>query len=527
MINNKNFPGLSGFIWWTGIVEGRKDPLMMGRIQIRMFGWHTEVKKLIPSEELLWAQAIYTGNSSNDTYCPKEGDVVFGFFIDGDAAQQPFYFGRFPDIPEVLYSAKEGFSDPGTRLAERPRKVASRIMTDGEGLEYTDKSPTRYPNPLHQPTTSRFARNESLEETPLPFIKSNIIKSIYTAAGKKWDEPEPDYAAEYPYNDSKESESGHYFDIDDTRRKERITMTHRTGTMQEMRRTGSIHRKDMKHAIHLVHGTAATNVRGNLWITTEKWTRYKSKGQTNVEINADAKINVAGHLNLNVGKDLVINCGGRIYIGAVGEFFSSSEKKYHCGEDTVRSYSDMYGVLPIMNGIPTMEVITLHGGVAPFPSGVGLWPVAYSNVFVGNLAGNAATAFIAEIIGGAAPVFGFDGSLPSPEIVDWENPIEARALELNVGCGSGKDKTPEEEFQDKMDALLAAITAPTGGGAGAKWCWTMPDGTKGCIATHHATSDAEILKYMWCLGAVSVEGTENSTGITTKYSRPSGYKCPL
>lgn len=96
MINKKNFPGLDGFVWWTGIVEGRKDPLKLGRVQVRIFGWHTGIKQMIPSENLLWAQPIFPGNSSNETYCPKEGDAIFGFYIDGDSAQYPFYFGRSP-----------------------------------------------------------------------------------------------------------------------------------------------------------------------------------------------------------------------------------------------------------------------------------------------------------------------------------------------------------------------------------------------------------------------------------------------
>jgi hypothetical protein len=56
MLNQKNFPGLDGFVWWTGIVEDRVDPKKIGRLRIRQYGWHTDNKSLIPPEHLFWAQ---------------------------------------------------------------------------------------------------------------------------------------------------------------------------------------------------------------------------------------------------------------------------------------------------------------------------------------------------------------------------------------------------------------------------------------------------------------------------------------
>ena len=31
---NKNFAGRNGYIWWTGVVEDRKDPLKIGRAHV-------------------------------------------------------------------------------------------------------------------------------------------------------------------------------------------------------------------------------------------------------------------------------------------------------------------------------------------------------------------------------------------------------------------------------------------------------------------------------------------------------------
>jgi hypothetical protein len=40
----KDFAGKNGFIWWTGVVEDRKDPLKLGRCRVRCIGWHNPNK---------------------------------------------------------------------------------------------------------------------------------------------------------------------------------------------------------------------------------------------------------------------------------------------------------------------------------------------------------------------------------------------------------------------------------------------------------------------------------------------------
>ena len=44
------FLGKDQFIWWKGVVEDRKDPIMLGRVKVRIFGWHSEDKQKIPPE---------------------------------------------------------------------------------------------------------------------------------------------------------------------------------------------------------------------------------------------------------------------------------------------------------------------------------------------------------------------------------------------------------------------------------------------------------------------------------------------
>nr|QMP82974.1 MAG: hypothetical protein [Caudoviricetes sp.] len=505
-MNKKNFPGLDGFIWWTGIVESRKDPKKVGRLQIRIYGWHTEEKKYIPSEELLWAQPIFPTNSSNETYTCKEGDTVFGFFLDGDSAQYPVFFGRIPDVPEKLYPPSKGFSDPGRDMGDRPVQVASRTMKDGEGMDHSDAGPTRYPNPLNEPTTSRFARNENIDKTPLPFVKSQIKKGIEAAGGVNWDECEPDYEAKYPYNDSVMSESGHFFDIDDTRRKERINLMHRTGTMHEVRHTGTVHRKDLRHAVRLVHGSDLTNIRGNLWTTVERWTRYRSKGRLVAEINDDSRIDIARTLNLNIGGDLVIKVGGKIYMSAIGgpNLIRNEES---CGNDDI---------LPSPEGddiVLASKKTTIKGyeanphfhitsdGLSGPPIGAG-----YSRV----------SDF--EIV---------DGSGQAPEYPERLEKKEAKIdkKEIKVTCKKieqEEDPNKKPTREELMAKLLAIVTGPGGGGTGENWCYTNSAGEETCIFTHHATSDCAVLTYIYCDG-----GTGVTTDLGKNYNIPDGWTCPI
>ena len=40
-MNNENFMGLGGFLWFFGVVEDRQDPLKVGRLRVRIVGVHT------------------------------------------------------------------------------------------------------------------------------------------------------------------------------------------------------------------------------------------------------------------------------------------------------------------------------------------------------------------------------------------------------------------------------------------------------------------------------------------------------
>ena len=125
--SEKDFAGKGGFIWWLGYVEDRMDPLKLGRIKVRCVGWDADNKMEVPIDALPWAQVAFPVNNTNP-YAPKEGDMVVGFFADGEAAQQRIVFGAFPSIPLKGANSQEAYSDPREdELVTAPRPPASKV----------------------------------------------------------------------------------------------------------------------------------------------------------------------------------------------------------------------------------------------------------------------------------------------------------------------------------------------------------------------------------------------------------------
>lgn len=97
-MSENDFAGKNGFIWWVGIVEAREDPLKVGRLRVRIIGWHTDNKAELPTDKLPWAQILLPTNGATSFTVPKEGEWVMGFFMDGSEGQQPVVIGVFPGI---------------------------------------------------------------------------------------------------------------------------------------------------------------------------------------------------------------------------------------------------------------------------------------------------------------------------------------------------------------------------------------------------------------------------------------------
>lgn len=114
--SQRDFAGKNGYVWFIGVVEGKGDPAKVGRMKVRIIGWHDENTNLLPTEDLPWAQISLPVNGSRNISLPKEGDWVHGFFLDGHAGQQPLIIGVIPGIISKTPKVPTGAADVLTGL---------------------------------------------------------------------------------------------------------------------------------------------------------------------------------------------------------------------------------------------------------------------------------------------------------------------------------------------------------------------------------------------------------------------------
>lgn len=320
--DSNDFAGKAGFIWWIGIVENRKDPLKLGRCKVRCVGWHSENKMSLPTENLPWATPIMPLNNAH-TYAPKEGDMVMGFFADGENAQEPIMMGVFPAIPLTASNPQQSFSDPRTtiELKNAPKTPNTKTYkTDGTGIVITESPQANsYPKFLDEPTTSRIARNDTdtITKTFIQERKDNRVKNVPTAnSNSTWDEPETQYGTVYPYNNVKETESGHILEFDDTPSKERIHLAHRNGSFQEWYPNGDKVEKITKDNYTIVMKDDSVYIMGNCNVTVQGDAQVYVKQDALLKIDGNVQVAVGGNYTETVSGTYTVNSGGNYKITA-------------------------------------------------------------------------------------------------------------------------------------------------------------------------------------------------------------------
>ena len=160
----KNFVGRDGFIWWIGQIpndsyiqnlpgsSAKGAPLgsqagFGDRYQVRIMGYHTANKDELPDIALPWASIMLPvtaggGYFNNGSSRLEAGNFVYGFFLDGEDAQQPVIMGILGwnqyqavmgKVPPVGFVPFGGYSNPvlnGTPTF----KIYSRSQRAGLGV---------------------------------------------------------------------------------------------------------------------------------------------------------------------------------------------------------------------------------------------------------------------------------------------------------------------------------------------------------------------------------------------------------
>lgn len=309
----KNFLGLDGMVWWFGVVENRQDPLGLGRVQVRVFGWHSASLQEIPSANLPWAHCLFALND-RAFGTPRENDFVIGFWADGRNAQHPVVMGLVPSKVIQAANLGAGFGDlrSSATLKLSPKLVVSRnYNSNGAGIILTEANTAsnsaleaiRHPTPdeLGQDSITGLSRYQNLANTVIQARKSNLDTHVKSAGNTQWSEPYPAYNPLYPFNQVTETESGHVFELDDTPGSERIHLAHRSGSFIEFYPTGTRVEKVTKSNYSIVMGDDYVHIMGRVFISVGGDAHISVTGDTMIEVGNDMSANVAGDMDFSIG----------------------------------------------------------------------------------------------------------------------------------------------------------------------------------------------------------------------------------
>lgn len=166
---------------YTGCIENRKDPLKLGRCQVRVVGIHTHDKTILPTEDLPWAypmQPVTSAAMSGIGSAPVgvvEGTWVVIMFRDEDL-QQPIILGTIGGIPQQESKSVDADEDESISLdsiAGKKEETPAGVVTSGSGNVVTDGSG----NPI---TTSEYTNI-----TPQPITPSKAGAKVPPSTAKR------------------------------------------------------------------------------------------------------------------------------------------------------------------------------------------------------------------------------------------------------------------------------------------------------------------------------------------------------
>lgn len=291
----KDFLGYN-FTWFIGEVEDRNDPLRLGRVKVRCFGWHTLDKEVQPTADLPWANTVQpvTAPATSSSGLTK-GTWVFGFFLDGSRAQKPVVMGLIPGYR---------FGSPGE--SELPKAA---------------RGEDEYPAPADT------LRDSTLTEDIVIDPNEEQPDDTETGQVNKFSEPPRPNDAAYPTNLVQAHESGTYTQIAGSGR---YTIQINNGSYIEIDANGTGKYKVVTDHYEIVGGSKYVDVSGTV--------NMHVKGNVVSNIEGSLTENIAGNVIRNIAGTLTETVTGDVaqtYEGNVSEFVSGS-----VSETTLGSKSD-------------------------------------------------------------------------------------------------------------------------------------------------------------------------------------------
>lgn len=318
------------FVWWFGVVEDRNDPMMIGRVRVRVLGYHTDDKDDIPTEDLYWAYPILPVNATSTNGIGisatgiVEGTWVFGFFRDGITAQDPMILGTLGGIPDEKPNAKKGFYDPNERYPEEKylKEPDTNRLSRNQNIEKTTIQWQR-DNEVHKPAKQGESDSEIRKAPDIEIPDTDPPRKITRGSAVpkslgdgEWEELTTAYAAKYPYNHVRETESGHQEEWDDTPGAERYRRWHKAGSFIEVHPDGSEVHKVVRDKYEITMGDEYVYISGNVTVTIQGNANILTEGNVRMQTKGNFDHYVEGNYQLLVGGNMKTRSQNRMYFDA-------------------------------------------------------------------------------------------------------------------------------------------------------------------------------------------------------------------
>ena len=328
----------NNFFWFTGVVEDINDPMEMGRVRVRCYGYHTDDKNSvtgIPTESLPWGHVMMPITSASCSGIGQSatgilpGSWVIGFFRDGEACQDPIVLGTIPSHTHAPEDRKRGFCDPAPN--GNPRNDEFIDNPKGSGQFYGLSKSYIKKEDLRNDTRYKKDENDS-PGTDVPTAVppgTKPLKLKYPDADGK---PDPFFERKlflhpaqeditkpmYPNCHTTETLAGHTIEIDDTEGSERLLTYHKSGTYEEIDNTGTKTVVVVGDGYEVCFKNKNVNIKGSCNLTIDGDVRTLVKKDYYLEVEGNHYTNIHGMKHTKVGmseytevvKDRKDNIGG-------------------------------------------------------------------------------------------------------------------------------------------------------------------------------------------------------------------------
>lgn len=194
-----HFIGRDGFRWWIGQVPPIKDEKgdVWGeqankqgwgiRVKVRILGYHPLDPEELSNQDLPWAQVMLptTAGSGSAFYGVNskvgQGDMVIGFFMDGDNAQIPIIMGVLGKTKEWSEAGYKNPFSPFTGFTENIKNPDSSMRGGKNGLPTNEDTPeSQGAPPLIDPKNGQTSFSGTGQKVIFANTCENTTQSIIT-----------------------------------------------------------------------------------------------------------------------------------------------------------------------------------------------------------------------------------------------------------------------------------------------------------------------------------------------------------